>query len=462
MKKLSCEKQLRLKLLFWSVLLFMYGAILWNYFFTQTSLVIRADLWRYIPIVANYYQSGFSLPILLLKHGEHLQLAYNLWFLINCLIFDLNTRLELFVGLVFLVGIMFVLFRAFNTSIHMDVPMLQRRLAFLPMAAIVLSFHQMNSFTYSLLAFGAFGEMLLMLIFLLVFDGILINDQKNTGTSWVVLAGIFYLLGAGFAGGGWVCYIAAAIPVVLAWQVTRHIEMKKAVWACIGLLAISIPVFLTSSLVQSQSVSGSALKAFLYLLEHAGDALHYLLMLLANSVVDVNTLENIGFTKLVVPIGVLVLAAHGAAIYLFFWLGLWKKTYIPLYLLILFWTVAFALLCFRFPVFGIANAAAPRYATSLQIGTIGVVWVFIVVLLTVENKFKWIGLSALTMCVASLYLFHLSIAVHAAPYYRQTEKNMIEIIQNEQFEKRSVACPNENLCKEGVKVLREHKLNVFK
>jgi hypothetical protein len=462
MKKLSRTNQIKLNLLFWSVLLFMYGAILWNYFFTQTSLVIRADLWRYIPIVANYYQSGFSFPILLLKHGEHLQLAYNFWFLINSLLFDLNTRLELLIGLVFLAKILFFLFRAFNSSIHGEMPILQRRLAFLPLAAIALSFHQMNSFTYSLLAFGAFGEMLLMLIFLLVLDGILINDQKNIGTSWVVLAGIFYLLGAGFAGGGWVCYIAAAIPVVLAWKVTRHIEMKKVAWAFIGLLAISIPVFLTSSLVQSQPVSGSALKAFFYLFDHAGDAFQYIVILLANSVVDINTLENIGFAKLVVPIGILILSAHGAAIYLFFCFGLWKKTYIPLYLLILFWTVAFALLCFRFPVFGIANAAAPRYATSLQIGTIGVVWVLIVVLLSVKHKFKWIGVSALTMSVAFLYIFHLSVAVHAAPYYRQTEKNMVEIVQNEKFEKWSVACPNENLCKEGVKVLREHKLNVFK
>lgn len=449
-------------LVFWAALLFMYGAILWVYWYTQSSSVVTADLWRFIPIVESYYQSGFTFSSLLFKHGEHLLLGYNLWFLINSLFFDLNTRLELFIGLVFLAGIIPVLFRAFNLSIHEDVPIAQRRLAFLLLAAIVFSFHQMHSFTYSLLAFVAFGEMLLMLVFLLVFDQVLINDQKNIPASWVVLAGIFYLLGAGVAGGGWVCYIAAAIPVVFAWCITRHIEAKKVVRVCVGLLAISIPVSLTFMIVPEHSVSGSTWTAFDYLLRHGGEAFQYVATLLANSVVDVNTVENIGFGKLIIPIGMLVLMAHVAVVYLFFRFGIWKKTYFPLYLIMLFWTFALALLLFRLPMFGVANAAAPRYATTLQTGTIGVVWIFIVVFLNVKHRFQWTGVSALTLGVASLYLFHLNIAVHAAPYYQKVAMNFVGIVRNEQFEKFSVACPHENICKEGVRVLKEHKLNIFK
>lgn len=462
MKKWHEAKQTWMGLVFWSVLLFMYGAIFWNYWFTQSSTVVTADLWRYIPIVESYYQSGFTFSALLFKHGEHLQLIYNTWFLINSLFFDLNTRLELFIGLVFLGGLIPVLSRAFNSSFHDEVPLMQRRWGFLLLAAIVFSFHQMHSFTYSLLAFDAFGEMLLMLVFLRVFDQILIDDQKNDFVSWLVLAGLFYLLGAGVAGGGWVCYIAAALPVVLAWHATRYIELKKIVWVCAGLLAISIPVFLTFMIVPGHSASGSTWLALDYLLHHGGDAFQYVVTLLTNSVVDVNTIENIGFGKLIMPIGISVLMAHLAAVYLFFRFGIWKKTYIPLYLIMFFWTVALALLLFRFPMFGIANAAAPRYATSLQIGTIGVVWVLIAVLLGAKRKFQWLGMSALTIVVASLYLFHLNVAVHAALYYQKAAMNAVEIVQNERFEKWSFVCPHENLCREGVKTLKGHKLNAFK
>ena len=462
MMKCSMEKQTWLKLIFWPVLAFMYGAILWNYFFTQTSTALSADLWRYIPIIESYYNSGFSPSILLLKHGEHLQLAYNLWFLINSLFFDLNTRLELFIGIIFLFGVLFVLYRIVIHSIHEDVPLLQKRLAFLIIAAIVLSFHQIRIFTYCLLAFVSFGEMLFMLIFLIVFDRILINNQQDNIISWIILTGVFYLLGAGFAGGGWVCYSAAAIPIVFAWQVTRHIELKQVVGVYLGLLAISIPVFLTFSLVPERSISGSALNAFSYLLEHTGDALQYLVMLLANSVVNINTLENRGFASLIAPIGFLVLCFQAYSIYLFFRVGIWKKTYIPLYLLVLFWTIALALLFFRFPVFGISNAAAPRYATTLQLGTIGAVWVLIVALLSWKNGFKWVGVSALTMGVMAMYIFHLVAAFHAAPYYQKAARNDIELIRNELFDKWSVACPHKELCEEGVKVLKEHKLNAFK
>jgi hypothetical protein len=71
-------------------------------------------------------------------------------------------------------------------------------------------------------------------------------------------------------------------------------------------------------------------------------------------------------------------------------------------------------------------------------------------------------MSALIFSVASLYFFHLYVAVLAAPYYQQAAQNNIQIVKNEQFEKFSVACPHENVCKEGIKVLKEHKLNVFK
>src|SRR5437870_4493790 len=95
----------------------MYGAVIFYSWYTQASTVISRDQWHYVTILTRYYDTGFDPSILLLRHGEHMELAYNTWFFMNGTLFGLNTRLELFIGLVFLAGFVWILHKAFEASL---------------------------------------------------------------------------------------------------------------------------------------------------------------------------------------------------------------------------------------------------------------------------------------------------------------------------------------------------------
>lgn len=446
--------------LFWAAGLIMYGAIFLYFFYTGASPAIQQDLWRYLPIVSQYYDNGFSLSILLVKHGEHLMLAYNAWFLLNSLLFGLSTRLELFIGLCFLGGFIILLYKPFVSSFEANVSLPQRRMAFLVLLGIALSFHQLHSFSYSLLAFAAFGEALFMMAFLIALDQALVNGRDDW-SNWFAMSIFFFLLGAGFAGGGWVVYLFSSLVILFSWWATRPAQKKRAARIAIGLLAMAVPVYLVNLLVPGHSRSGSPGLSALYVIQHPGDAGLYLITLLANGVVDVNMLEKSGHFGFIYCIGIGLGLAYIYATYLFFKAKVWEKTFIPIYLMVFFWFVALVLLLFRFPVFGVDNAASPRYVTTLQIGILGIVWIFIVARKKSKLLATRVGILILSIGISMHYLFYLKSAANAAPYIQQYASNSIAVVKNEQFDTWSTTCPHQNVCKDGIVVLKDHSLNVF-
>ena len=442
-----------------AIMLMMYFAVLFFSWYTGASSTIIQDQWHHLTMLTEYFNSGFDTRLLLLKHGEHLQLAYNIWFFLNGILFGLNTQLELFIGLLFLGGFLVILYREFDTSLKPDGTSFQRQLMFVPMLMIGLSFHQQVSFTYSLLSFIVFVSELLIIVFVSLLSKFLTN--RNASNSLVpIMMFVFLSLGLGVAGGGWVINLGAAIVTVCSWIATHRPPKQKILMLGGGLLTSAVVLMWVNSIDAGKSLNTDS--GIAYIFQHIDQAAIFMLVLLTNSILDINWFYKMGLVNWVYVIGVATAGLHLMGLYLFYKTRMWKKTYAPLYLISYFWITSLVLMLYRFPTFGVAGAAFPRYATTLQIGLLGVLWIVIYWVSTLPRHKASAMWFAVGLVVGVPYILNLWLAIQQAPYIRNAETNAINTVLHEQFDKWSVICPAEKLCRQGVVTLKNHRLNIYR
>ena len=441
------------------LMLMMYFAVLFFSWYTGASAVIKKDQWHYLSMLTEYFDTGFDSHLLTLRHGEHLQLAYNTWFFLNGILFGLNTQLELFIGLLFLGGFLVILYKEFDTSLKPNSTLFQRQLMFVPILMIGLSFHQLVSFTYSLLSFGAFASELLMIVFISLLSKFL-TDRNAANLLIPIMMLVFLCLGVGFAGGGWAIYFGAAIVTVCSWIITHRPPKQKILILGGGLLTMAVVTLWVNTVDAGRSLNTDS--GLTYIFQHLDKVASFMLLLLANSILDINWFYKMDLVNWVYVTGAIVAGLYVMGIYLFYKTRMWEKTYAPFYLISYFWITSLALLLYRFPIFGITGAAFPRYATTLQIGLLGVLWVMIYWIRTLPRHKAGAMWVVVGLIAGVPYILNLWLAIQQAPYIRQAETNAINMVLNEQFDMRSAICPAEKLCRQGVVTLKEHRLNIYR
>lgn len=440
-------------------MLTMYLAVICFAWYTGASAVIKRDQWHYVTMLTEYFDTGFDFHFLTLQHGEHLQLGYNLWFFLNGLWFGLNTQLELFIGLFCLGGFLVILYREFGKSLTHNSSPLQRQMMFLPMLMVGLSFHQIISFTYSMLSFVVFIGALLMMLFVSSLNKYLIG--RDAAYSLVpFMAVTLLLLGVSVAGSGWVVYLGAGVTTIFSWVVTHRPAHKKIIILAVGLLVLIAALLWINSFGDSRKPPGSP-SGVLYVFEHLNQVIPFVLIMLANSILDINLFQRMDLLGWVYGVGGAIALLYVIALYLFYKTRMWEKTYVPLYLISYVGILSLALLVYRFPVFGVMGAAFPRYATSLQLGWLGVLWVVIYWSKTLPKQKAGAMWFAIGLMAGVPYFLNLYLGIQMAPYIRNAEAKNADIILNEEFDERSIVCPNMKLCRQGVATLKNHRLNVY-
>ncbi|MFZ5907489.1 MAG: hypothetical protein ACOYVJ_08810 [Nitrospirota bacterium] len=445
-------------------MLLLYASVPLYAWYTQASTIVSRDQWHHLTMLTRYFNGDFKPSLLLLSHGEHAQLAYNLWFFLNGIFLGLNTRLELFLGLIFLGVFLLVLYKEFSLSLNDVNSKIQRQILFFPILLIALSFNQQVSFNYSLLSFVGFGNALLRMIFLSLLNQYLIQEQTSVFVL-PVMAFVFLVLGIGFAGGGWVINLGAAFLIFFAWVIVHRPDKRRIFSLGAVLFCLAGLSYYVYSLCSPRGSVASSADGVSHIVQNMDQAGIYVLLLLANSILDINALGKSNLMGIAYTAGVMLLIAYLLAVFAFFKTKMWEKTYIPLFMIFYLWLIILALLVHRFPGFGVANAASPRYATALQIGLLGVIWIFIFSMRNMESgvfNFNKIGWRILLLTTFLLYGLHFKSAVKAAPVFRNFHEKAKQIVLQEKFENRSVVCPNVNLCRQGIVTLKEHQLNVYR
>jgi hypothetical protein len=199
-----------------------------------------------------------------------------------------------------------------------------------------------------------------------------------------------------------------------------------------------------------------------YPIEHLDQSVRYILTLLANSLFDVAQLVRRGYSRLVFYCaGLVILLLYLTAFILFHKRKMWEKTIVPLYLMVYFWGVVLALLVARMPELGIRSAAAPRYASILQLGFLGVIWIFILWFRELSGWRKKTAWFLLIVFTAIPYFYHLGKAERTAAYNRNVHIKFANYVLNGDLDHPLLCRDPANRGKAGLQTLKEHKLNVF-
>ena len=168
--------------------------------------------------------------------------------------------------------------------------------------------------------------------------------------------------------------------------------------------------------------------------------------------------------------GVIVILGYLAAVWLFFRNRMWQKTWLPM--IFMLYSVLFLglLLVGRYGTGDLNSTGAPRYAADLQLGLVGILWVFYYARYSSQPVAgNWI--KSLVVCATVFVLVMQAgaavLVLGMAPYQRRDNLHFVHYLitskPSDYFSNPPPVffCPSPALCVEGVEILSKYGLRPF-
>lgn len=444
-------------------------AALWLVHYAASDVVTR-DQWHFLAGIDDYYQHGFKLVDLWASHSEHRTPGYKLLFLLNALWFHLNLLLECYIGVVALLLSAVWLYRSYRASLGDSARPLYAQLSFVVLAAVFFSFNQWILYTYSLSALDSFLGNLTFILCWYYLDQELRRAPSRGRFLWVFVPCFLVALLVFGEGRGPAVIVATLLPAALAaFYAGREAGPRR--WLACGVLAgVSVLAQAIYWLVGPTVAYNQPLTRNLWVVFSAPLAsLEYVLEMLASSVATDQLIVHADAWVLY-AIGAAVAVLYLAALWLFWSRRLWSRSYLPLFLMGYSALYLASLLVARFGIHGDADAGAPRYATDLQLGIVGVFWVFYLACFHAEAGWgKWLKASVLVVSVVMLGLQAVNArkVYQFVPFQRTANLDFRAFLLSDKPNKyvtdppAAFMCPSTDLCEEGTQVLKRYGLTPF-
>lgn len=444
-------------------------AALWLVHAAAADVVTR-DQWHFLAGIDDYYQHGFKLVDLWASHSEHRTPGYKLLFLLNALWFHLDLLLECYIGVLALLLSAVWLYRSYRDSLGDKVHPLSAQLSFVVLAAVFFSFNQWILYTYSLSALDSFLGNLAFILCWYYLDRELRRAPSRGPFLWVFVPSFLAALLVFGEGRGPAVIVATLLPAALAALYAGR-EAGPRRWVICGALAgISLLAQAIYWLVGPTVAYNQPLTRNLGVVFGAPLAsLKYVLEMLASSVATVQITGHADDWVLY-AIGGVVAVLYLAALWLFWSRRLWSRSYLPLFLMGYSALYLASLLVARFGIHGDADAGAPRYATDLQLGIVGVFWVFYLAYFHAEaGRRKWLKASVLVASVGMLGMQAINAykVYEFVPYQHAANQSFRAFLLSDKADKyvtdppAAFMCPSTDLCAEGTQLLKRYGLTPF-
>jgi hypothetical protein len=196
------------------------------------------------------------------------------------------------------------------------------------------------------------------------------------------------------------------------------------------------------------------------------DALQFFMAALGASVVGVNAANMYLSFRLMVSLGVCIFLVYCLCIYFYLAVALYKKTYLPLFLMLLAIFYLMFMTAGRFS-YGLDYGMASRYACVSVYGLVGCVWTIILLAVYSGNLSKWkrsLFYAPVVIIISGIILtsaVEWKIQPHRQAYFRSLYEiaQRVDTATDEEllkFEERPA------LVRESLRVLRDCRLNVFR
>ncbi len=438
---------------------------LFAYAWLCATTVLSRDQWRLLPMLQDWSEGHFHAASLWLSHSQHRIPAYKLLFLLDGLFLKLDMRAEIMLGCLLLtLAVLFLLHRFLQTAQASE---RERWMGAAALALLGLSLNQWNSLIYGLGALNGLGRVAAFLGFWLVLDAKLKEGTSTRATPGLCALLAFVLLC--WAGGHGPAYLLATAFTLLAAYWREGAAERKGIallqWLAVTALIAEAVYWLAGPLPPVHGSAGGVVQLAL----HAPlRVVEYGLLALASSAMPIEGMEHHGWPRILslltgAGIGALYLAASLA----FFHGKLWKRSWLPGFLMGYSLLLIVSIFAARIGSEGMASATAPRYVLDTQLGLLGCFW----------SLFLWRtgrpaaaqGLSerltAVPLLFAAVLLLELGDAgllwAHAGEQRRMAAA-AVEQVKAGDFQTQDWLCPDEELCKSGADYMRQQRLNVFR
>lgn len=440
-------------------------AIWFVYLARSIENMIYTDQYRLmITIVGKYLEGTLNFGDIWSPYAEHRIITYNLLFLLNAIVFDLDTRIESLASVIIAGITSWLILKCFvRTSIPDTSSPLVRGAVAMPIILCLFSLAQYDMLTWSIGVHIFFLTLVFVGGFVLL-DEALLGHRVVSRTALV--AGIFVPVGILFVGGGYSPAFVSALMVAVGVMAISTGAWRRALRIGVPLGAVVLASY--SLYLSGFADAGEGSSRLAYVVAHMIDAIKFALIAAGTSLTGLALGAATLGENLTAAIGVFVLAVYGVALTLYFRLRLYDRTYMPILLM------SFSLGCILlFTVgrlhYGAGYGAQPRYTVETVLGLAAVAWVLGLAVLRLQHR-----VVRGTLVTALGLLMIIILAVNFAewrmgPYRQAYMARLAELariiahdpamLSEKDYAPFNAANPEE--VRKAVALARDYRLNIF-
>ena len=448
----------------------MFGGTIWYVAYTDTNVVTR-DQWGFLSMIDHYEKSALTFNDFWEGHSVHRLPAYRALFLLDAVWFHLNLVLESYVGVICLAISAFYLYLRYDESLGRSQGRAGVQLSFLVLCSVLFSFNQWALYIYSLSTLDSFlGNLCFVAAWFYLDRGL---DSPTTSLRFEIGLSLFLMLFLlCFGEGRSPAIIAATLAVVAFKNLSKDERAPRQSWRLFVILCCACVVAEVVYFGLGASVPSSTSYLEAMLKDPVGDARY---VLIAMEISVVSTITNANFHDYVnYVIGSLVFAGYVGAFWLYWKERMVHKTRMPMFLML------YSLLYLGLIMIGRFRGGAsgpvdpyPRYVTDLDLGIIGIAWVFYLWISTTAGSalFVRVGprltVTAITACLVVAQLYGARDAINGSRYQRAAIQRFQKFLLSDSSDKYQLNpppifyCPAVSQCIDGEKILRENHLAPF-
>jgi len=461
------------------VLLMLLLQLMFYVYYINSSAanIIFQDQFHFIQFVDKYFNSSLSFGDLWRGHLEHRTLGYNIIFLLNAILFHLNTMYEMYMGaiILFLTSILLYYYYRKNLDYDNDLFVL---VSFPLVFYIVFGLNQWENIVLSL----GLAIMIKMLFFLIVFifiDMLICNEKFHNKLAFLYSLSLF--IAVLLFGGGYSPALVGSIIVTLFCKIiinkTANKKDLKVFLLIIIASSIALSIYYYHIYYNNMIMDNlSIIKRLDIVLDNPMGAVKFFLLSLSASLFGVDLLNNYMSQNLYIFIGIIIIFIYFYSIILFILSEMYRKTYFPLMLMFYSLIILGMILIARYYC-GVTYGMSSRYVTDTQYGIIGAIWIIfyffankkeILILNKEKKESRYYKKKAILISILILVIIGVSITNiiewKISPFRKANFLKMRAIaLDTDNITDNDIRMYqyNKDLVIDGLKILKKNKLNVF-
>ena len=446
--------------IYWIVFIIVsFNVLLFTYY--NAIPFVKSDGWRFVNIYLEpWYENSLGLIDLFKDH--HPQPVTAVLFILNAELFGLRMDYEALLGAAFVIINAYIFIRYFEKFNHNPV-------VIITIIFVLMGMISTNVYTWSLVTIGYIGSAILLIIILYIDKLVKKTYIEKKHISILSILLLTYMLL--YADSAIISVLSILFVLSIVALFKRNNNLILIIGALIAILIVHKIIFHLMGVGSAYTINtafGSLKRIFFYPIEFV----EYIGISLLSSMFDISHVRNSMYVsqELIALFGVLSLLIYAIATYLFFKMKMYEKSYLPAILIFIGILTSLAAWIYRYipetqdPI----SANIPRYYRIYAFSLSGLIWILAEYIYRTTKRTKTLYFYIFLTVLLSSNIYSIAHAWHYSKYIRHsiiTTANILIANANGDYKvqipKYMVGGNYPDAYKKGIKILMQHKLNIF-